>query len=64
MPDGDWALLSMVIGFYFGGRMQLNLQDMKFKQEVMAVAKEIEASQGTQPLKNVVIERWLKNQTG
>ena len=28
MPDGFWALLSVIIAFYFGGRMQLKRQDM------------------------------------
>ena len=28
MPDGFWALLSVIVAFYFGGRMQLKRQDM------------------------------------
>jgi hypothetical protein len=31
VPDGYWALLSIIIAFYFGGRMQLKSQDFKFK---------------------------------
>ena len=31
MPDGFWALLSVVVAFYFGGRMQLKRQDMTVK---------------------------------
>jgi hypothetical protein len=31
VPDGYWALLSVIIAFYFGGRMQLKSQDFKFK---------------------------------
>lgn len=32
IPSGYWALLSVIIGFYFGGRMQLKAQDFQFKQ--------------------------------
>jgi len=32
VPNGYWALLSVIIGFYFGGRMQLKSQDFNFKQ--------------------------------
>lgn len=31
VPDGYWALLSVIIAFYFGGRMQMKSQDFKFK---------------------------------
>ena len=27
LPTGYWALLSIIVGFYFGGRMQLKSQD-------------------------------------
>ena len=43
MPPGYWALLSVVIGFYFGGRMQLKSQDMTVKQNAVQAAKELVA---------------------
>ena len=36
MPDGFWALLSVIIAFYFGGRMQLKRQDMTVKGGALA----------------------------
>jgi hypothetical protein len=41
MPDGFWALLSVVIAFYVGGRMQLKGRDMAVKGGALAVAREI-----------------------
>ena len=41
MPDGFWALLSVIIAFYFGGRMQLKGQDMAVKGGALQVAREI-----------------------
>ncbi len=32
IPSGYWALLSVIVGFYFGGRMQLKSQDFQFKR--------------------------------
>jgi hypothetical protein len=43
MPDGFWALLSVVVAFYFGGRMQLKRQDMTVKGGALLVAREIVA---------------------
>lgn len=43
MPDGYWALLSVVIGFYFGGRMQLKSQDMAVKKGAVQAAKDLVA---------------------
>ena len=44
VPNGYWALLSVIIGFYFGGRMQLKSQDFSFKQsQADAVRALIEA---------------------
>lgn len=34
LPTGYWALVSVIIGFYFGGRMQLKAQD--FERSVQA----------------------------
>jgi hypothetical protein len=45
MPDGFWALLSVVVAFYFGGRMQLKRQDMAIRGDTLAVAREILALQ-------------------
>jgi hypothetical protein len=41
MPDGFWALLSVVIAFYFGGRMQLKRQDMTVKGGAVRAARQI-----------------------
>lgn len=41
MPDGYWALLSVIIGFYFGGRMQLKSHDMVVKKNAVHAAKEL-----------------------
>jgi Holin of 3TMs, for gene-transfer release len=38
MPDGFWALLSIIVAFYFGGRMQLKRQDMTIKGGALSVA--------------------------
>ena len=44
MPPGYWALLSVIIGFYFGGRMQLKSQDFTIKKSaVVTAAKELVA---------------------
>jgi len=43
MPPGYWGLLSVVITFYFGGRMQLKSQDMAVKKEAVTAAKELVA---------------------
>lgn len=43
MPTGYWALLSIIISFYFGGRMQLKSQDMTVKTNVVQAAKELMA---------------------
>ena len=32
IPDGYWTLLSVIIAFYFGGRMQLKSQQFKFSE--------------------------------
>jgi hypothetical protein len=41
MPDGFWALLSIIIAFYFGGRMQVTRQQMSIKGGALDAAKEI-----------------------
>lgn len=41
MPTGYWALLSVIIGFYFGGRMQIKAQDMALKKDAVKAAKEL-----------------------
>ena len=41
MPNGYWALLSVIIGFYFGGRMQIKAQDMALKKDAVKAAKEL-----------------------
>jgi len=41
MPDGFWALLSIIIAFYFGGRMQVTRQQMKVTGGALEAAKDI-----------------------
>lgn len=41
MPDGFWALLGVIIAFYFGGRMQLKGQDMAVKGQALHVARDL-----------------------
>jgi hypothetical protein len=41
MPDGFWALLSIIIAFYFGGRMQVTRQQMAIAGGALDAAKEI-----------------------
>ncbi|HKI61807.1 MAG TPA: 3TM-type holin, partial [Mariprofundaceae bacterium] len=41
MPTGYWALLSVIIGFYFGGRMQLKAQDMVVRKDAVQAAKDL-----------------------
>lgn len=43
MPAGYWALLSVIIGFYFGGRMQLKQADMTLKTNHLKAAQELVA---------------------
>jgi len=44
VPDGYWALLGVVISFYFGGRMQIKAQDFRFKESAAkGIAASIEA---------------------
>jgi len=43
MPPGYWALLSVIIGFYFGGRMQLKSQDMAVKKNAVQAARDLVA---------------------
>lgn len=39
IPDGYWALLSVIIAFYFGGRMQLKSQEFKFQKNQAAAVE-------------------------
>lgn len=39
IPDGYWALLSVIIAFYFGGRMQLKSQQFKFNESQLKAVK-------------------------
>ena len=45
MPDGFWALLSIIVAFYFGGRMQLKRQDMAIRGGALEFARELLALQ-------------------
>lgn len=39
VPNGYWALLATIIGFYFGGRMQLKSQQFKFDESQAQAVK-------------------------
>ena len=41
MPDGFWMLLSIIIAFYFGGRMQLTRQQMTISGGALEAARDI-----------------------
>lgn len=41
MPDGFWALLSVIVACYFGGRMQLKRQDMAIRGGALEVLREL-----------------------
>jgi len=41
IPEGYWVLLSIIIGFYFGGRMQLKSQDFKLKGAAVGAARDL-----------------------
>lgn len=41
MPDGYWILLSIVVTFYFGGRMQIKSHDFKLKSGAVRAAENI-----------------------
>ncbi|MGI9492916.1 MAG: 3TM-type holin [Geminicoccaceae bacterium] len=75
MPDGFWALLSIIIAFYFGGRMQMSSQNFNVKGGALEAAKDmIEQRRAFRELmddedqapgvdrseENRVIKRWLE----
>lgn len=41
IPTGYWGLLSVIVGFYFGGRMQLKQAEMKLSSDHVKAAKEL-----------------------
>ena len=41
MPEGFWALLSIIVAFYFGGRLQMSSQRFAVKGGALAAAKNI-----------------------
>lgn len=47
IPNGYWALLSVIIGFYFGGRMQLKQADMTLSANHVQAAQELMAMRKT-----------------
>lgn len=65
MPAGYWALLSVIIGFYFGGRMQLKAQDMAVKKDAVQAAKDLvamrksfrELEKEDEPMESKIFER-------
>ena len=49
LPEGFWTLLSVIIAFYFGGRMQLKREDTAVKRGALKMAREILASRHSGP---------------
>jgi hypothetical protein len=47
MPEGFWALLGVIVAFYFGGRMQLKGHDMQLKGAALAAARELATHSAT-----------------
>jgi hypothetical protein len=45
LPDGFWALLSVIVAFYFGGRIRLDREDMAIRGGALAAAREVLAVQ-------------------
>ncbi len=41
MPDGFWALLSLIVAFYFGGRMQLTRQQMSVRGDALKTWRDL-----------------------
>lgn len=41
MPAGYWALLSIIVGFYFGGRMQIKAQDLTVRKDAVQTARDL-----------------------
>ena len=44
IPEGYWTLLSVIIAFYFGGRMQLKSQQFKFDESQAQAVKALIAT--------------------
>jgi len=66
MPDGFWALLSIIIAFYFGGRMQVTRKQMVLEAQMVETAKQIVAEKPKPAPKkrvNRVVEKW-RSRTG
>lgn len=69
MPDGFWALLGVVIAFYFGGRMQLKGQDMAVRGKTVEAARDLialrkefrELGRDEEPASERVFRRALEN---
>lgn len=78
MPAGFWGLMTVIIGFYFGGRMQLKSQDFAVRGGALAAAKEmVETRKQFRELaaddedqapgvevagENSVVKKWLERQ--
>ena len=43
LPEGFWVLLSIVVAFYFGGRMQVKAQDMRVAGNAVSAARDMVA---------------------
>jgi len=41
IPPGFWALMSIIVGFYFGGRMQLKSQDFQVTASTVKAAGDL-----------------------
>jgi len=65
IPAGFWGLLSVIIAFYFGGRLSLHRQDFEVSKASIAAAKELSAMQRSidedeTSEENRVVKAWLK----
>lgn len=54
VPNGYWALLSVIIGFYFGGRMQLKNQDFQLRQSQVNAVQALVAAKAE--FRNLALE--------
>lgn len=63
IPDGMWALLGLIVAFYFGGRMQATGADFRIKKEMVETAKSVQALRISPdedaPGRNKVVDEWL-----
>lgn len=67
IPAGMWALLSVIIAFYFGGRMQMTSRDFHISKAQVDASKQIAAMHVSEDEPetidgNAVVQRWLRKE--